>query len=90
MHKKLLEGKFADKIKGNDKHEAEGADMKYTILKDGNNDYKVKIYHGDTGQDWEFPWEKVKIEPVYYGLTKELGFNDLHDVKYQEEEKKSP
>ena len=90
MHKKLLEGKFADKIKGNNKHEAEGVDMKYTILEDGNGGYKVKIYHSDTGHDWEFPWEKVKIEPVYYGLTKELGFNDLHDVKYQEEEQKSP
>jgi len=64
--------------------------MKYTILKDGRGGYKVKIYKDDTSDDWEFPWERVEIEPSYYGLTKGLGYNDLHDVKYQEEEKKSP
>ena len=90
MHKKLLEEEFKDEVGNNSKKEAEGIDMKYTILKDGRNGYKVKIYKDDTNDDWEFPWERVKIEPSYYGLTKGLGFNDLHEVKYQEEEKKSP
>ena len=89
-HKKLLEEEFKDEVGNNSKKEAEGIDMKYTILKDGRGGYKVKIYKDDTSDDWEFPWERVKIEPSYYGLTKGLGYNDLHDVKYQEEEKKSP
>ncbi|CAG8456436.1 1440_t:CDS:2 [Paraglomus occultum] len=85
MHKKLLEEKFPDKIRGNNKHEAEGVDMKYTILGNGQGGYKVKIYHGDTGDDWEFPWEKAVKYYIMPGRSiniylQEETYNQLRQV----------
>jgi hypothetical protein len=58
-----LKEKFTSKI--GPKFEVDGIDMKYSIIDDLNGGYRVKIYRGDSNEDREFPWERVKIEPSY-------------------------
>jgi hypothetical protein len=53
MHRKLLEEHFKEKIES-DKYEMGNADMKYSILPDGKNNYKVRIYHNDSSDDRQF------------------------------------
>ena len=86
MHKKLLKEKLNDEI--NSRKNIGTTDMKYMILEDETGNYKVKIYHGDTSVDKEFPWEKVVIEPDYY-QNKAFDFDNANNVTYLEEEKKS-
>lgn len=88
IHKNLFEGEFEDKINV-EKHELKGGtDMKYIILKDRREGYKVSIYRGDENDNRVFPWEQVEIEPKFF-QNKEVGFDNIATVKYQEEEKKS-
>ena len=82
------EQEFEDKINV-EKHELKGGtDMKYIILKDRREGYKVSIYRGDENDNRVFPWEQVEIEPKFF-QNKEVGFDNITTVKYQEEEKKS-
>ena len=64
IHKNLLKDKFGSTKIGK-RLNADGNDMQYTIMDDGNGRYKVKIYRGDSSEDREFPWKQVKIEPNY-------------------------
>lgn len=87
MHKNLLEKEFGDKIDLSTRTDAEGADIKYIIMKDGAG-YKVRIYWADKNNDKEFPWEQVNIEPNYW-QNQAVDFDNLFNVEYQEEEKNS-